>query len=121
MEDILVPLAFFGVIPLSIWAVTHYRFKSRAKMAETVQSLAAAGQPVDPEVIKSMGVPGKRPHSDLRGGLIAVAIGLGFAVLGAAIPEDEAGPMMLAMGSFPIFIGLALIGFWFFVSRKTEA
>lgn len=121
MEDILVPLAFFGVVPFIVWSVTHYRHKSRAKLAETVQSIAASGQPVDPELIKNLGMPGKRAHSDLRGGLIAIAVGLGFAVMGQAIPDPEAGPMMLSLGSFPIFIGLALIGFWFFVSRKTDA
>ena len=120
MEDILVPITFFAIVPFSIWAVSHYRYKARAKIAETLQGLVAAGQTIDPELIKSLGMPAKRPHADLRAGLIAIAIGLGFAVLGNNIAEPDAGPALLSIGAFPIFIGIALIGFWALISRKTD-
>lgn len=118
LEDILVPLGFFAVIPLSIWAVTRYRYLSRAKMADMVQKIAEAGAPLDSDMIKSIGMPQKSPHADLRSGLIAIAIGLGFVAIGAAIPDPEAAPVMAAMGAFPFLIGIALIGFWAFAGRK---
>lgn len=119
LEDILVPLAFFACIPLSIWAVTFYRFKSRARLADAVQKIAESGAQLDPELIKAIGMPGKSAHSDLRGGLIAIAIGISFAIVGLAIPDPEAAPAMTAVGSFPFLIGVALIGFWFFTGRKS--
>lgn len=118
LEDILVPLGFFAVIPLSIWAVTRYRYLSRAKMADMVQSIAQAGVPLDPELIKSISLPKKSRHADLRTGLIAIAIGIAFALVGGSIPDPEAGPVMTAIGAFPSLIGVALIGFWFFTGRK---
>ncbi len=118
MEDILVPIAFFAMPALIVWAVSHYRYKSRAKLSDMVQSLIASGQTVDDKLLKSLTVAQKGPHADLRGGLISIAVGIGFTLMGRAIPEPEAGPIMAAIGSIPILIGLALIGFWFFVGRK---
>lgn len=85
-----------------------------------VKSLAANGQPIDEAMIKSFSLPQRRPHADLRSGIIAFAIGLGFFVFAGAIPDDEGTQIMAALGSFPILIGLALITFWFFVGRKAE-
>lgn len=118
MEDILVPIALFAIIPLTVWAVSYYRYKSRARIAETVQSIAASGQNVDETLIKSFAMPVKRKNSDLRSGMIAIAIGLGLLFSSGVADDSEAQAGLAALSSFPILIGIALLAFWFFVGRK---
>ena len=118
MENILVPIAFFATIPLTVWAVTSFRHKSRARLADMVQAMAASGNPVSEDMIKSLSVNHKKPHNDLRWGLIWIAIGLGTVFFAGAIPEEEGTAMVAAIASFPILIGLVLVAFWALISRK---
>lgn len=121
MEDILVPIALFAIIPFIVWAVSHYRYKTRAKSAEVVEAMIAKGVEVTPEVVKSVGFIPKRTHSDLRNGLILVSIGIAFVIFGNAIPDDEAPKIMSGIAMFPTLIGVALLIFWYAISRKDQA
>ncbi len=120
MEEVLVPIAVFGSIVLGIWTVMHFKTKTKAQNADIITAMVNKGEPVTPEIIRSVGFTPKRRHSDLRTGLILTAIGLAFMILGQMIPEDDAPQIMTGFASFPLLIGFAMIAFWYFISRKED-
>lgn len=118
MEEVLVPIALFAIIPVTIWAVSHYRYKAKVNSGEVVKAMIAKDVEVTPEVIKSVGFVPKRSHVDLRNGMILVATGIAFLLFGGAIPEEEGQAAMSGLAMFPILIGIALLIFWYAISRK---
>ncbi|WP_017931651.1 DUF6249 domain-containing protein [Robiginitomaculum antarcticum] len=120
MEEILVPITLFAIIPVTVWAVSHYRYKTRNRMADVLQQYAVSDKEPPQDLIKAIGLPRRQPHTDLRRGMLAIAIGLAFFIMGSVIPDEEATVIFAGFASFPILIGIALLLFWYFVGRKTE-
>ena len=120
MEGIFAIIGVFGGIPLSIWIILHHRYKTRAKSTELVQAMIANKKDVTPEMVKAIGFSPKRTHADLRTGLIILAFGIALFLFGRVIPEDEAAIVFGGLAMFPIFIAIAFLLFWYFVSRKDE-
>lgn len=118
MQDTLVPIALFAMVPAIIWAVSHYRYKAKEKSAEVVKAMIAKDVEVTPEVIKSIGFVPKRSHVDLRNGMILVAVGIAFLLFGGAIQDEEGQAAMSGLAMFPTLIGIALLIFWYAISRK---
>ena len=54
--------------------------------------------------------------SDLRRGVLLIAFGIAFIVLGTIMPHDEPEAVrgIVAISSFPIILGLAYLGLWRF-------
>jgi hypothetical protein len=121
MEDVLVPIALFAIIPFIIWAVSHYRYKAKVQSSEIIKAMVGKDVVVTPDVVKAVGFTPKRTHTDLRNGMILVAIGLAMIIFGGAVPEDEAQVIFAGMAMFPILIGASLLIFWYAVSRKDNA
>lgn len=119
-EDILVPLAFFAIIPVSIWAVSAYRAKSHKATIGLLETMANKGEPITPDLVKTLGVRRKPKHADLRTGLILIAITLGLFIFAGVIPDDEAPTIITALAAFPGLIGAVFVGLWFFLTRKDE-
>ena len=118
MEDVLVPIVLFATVPVIIWAVSHYRYKARVKSSEVMQAMVNKGDKLTPEIIQSLGVKPQNRHGDLKTGLILVAISLATILFGGVIPEDEAQQVFGGLAMFPLLVGIAYIGFWFFLGRK---
>lgn len=120
MEEILVPLGLFAIVPLIVGVITINRRKASEAMAGVMKEMVAKGEPLTPEVIKSMGVRQRPKHADLRTGLILIAIGIATIFMGGAIPEDEAQAVFGGLAMFPILVGIVLVGLWAFIGRKSE-
>lgn len=118
MEGAIAIIGLFGMIPLIVFLGLFFRHKARSKNVELVQAMLNKDKDVTPEVIRAVGFTGKRSHSDLRTGMILVAIGLATFIFGGMIPEDEAQAAFGGISMFPLFIGTAFLAFWFMVSRK---
>jgi hypothetical protein len=117
MEAILVPLAFFAMIAAIVVLPRYFRSLERQKMADTLRAAIEKGQPLPTEVIEAMssnvrspGLP-PSPQRDLRIGIIWLAVGVGFAAMGAMLSFEEADALypILGVAAFPTFIGLAFI------------
>ncbi|HEY2751149.1 DUF6249 domain-containing protein [Phenylobacterium sp.] len=97
------------------------RSRERIKLLDVILATSQAGQPVSPELIRSL--PGGRevpaPRLDLRRGVILIAIGAALAAIGlctyfgiASERGDGAvawGVAIAAVGAIPISIGIALV------------
>lgn len=120
MEEVLIPIALFVIIPLIIWIVSAYRYKSHATTISLLDTIANKGDPITLDLVRTLGVRRKPKHSDLRLGLILIAIAVATAIFGNMVPEDEAAQIFLGFASFPFLVGVVFVALWFAVSRNTE-
>ena len=120
MSDDLAGVALFAAVPAIVWAVSHYRYKAKVNSGDVVKEMIARDKDVTPEIIKAVGFAPKRTHTDLRNGMILVSVGIAFMLFGNVIPDDEAPQIMRGISMFPTLIGIALLSFWYFVSRKDQ-
>ncbi len=120
MEEILVPLGLFSIIPLTVWAVSANAYKRHKQSMRLLTTMAEKDQTITPDVIKTLGIKQRPKHADLRTGLVLLAIGLALWICGGIIPEEDAQAGFAALSTFPILIGLVFIGLWSFITRKAD-
>jgi hypothetical protein len=125
-------LIFFGAV-LAFFLVPGYlrtrdRERARNALHETLRVAYEKGQAVPPELIEALQTQTDRKvyvpsaERDLRNAIILLAVGGGFAAMGAAIyvgllsivPDEAAisGASTAAVGAIPGFIGLAYLVLW---------
>lgn len=106
VEEVWIPIVFLVVTFASIAVVTYYRHLSKVKKLETVVKLAESGGEVKPEMLEMLGKEvGAGPTSDLRKGLIWIAIGVPI-MLAFLVEQEWVG---VAFGTAPILIGAAYL------------
>jgi len=129
MVEILVPLAFFAIVPGCIWILQKYRAEKHANAMTTLQNLNDKGIEITPDLVQSLGLksaPFYRPHRDLRRGLFLMAIGIAMIILDTQFSSSVANDEVYcafngtALAAFPLLIGLVYIILWVFISRKTD-
>lgn len=121
MEDVLVPLGLFAIIPVIVWSVSRFRHRSFLAKSEVLKSMIDRGETPTTEFIAALGVQPKKRHGDLRVGLILVAISIATILFGGAIPDDEATRIMGGIAMFPLLVGLVYMVMWFAFGRKEDA
>ena len=116
MEDTLVPIFLFASIVAAIWLFSHYNFKKRDTAHQTLRHAVDKGQEVSAELVERMSYINDPVKSDLRRGILLIAFGVAFIVLGTIVPHDEPEAIrgVLGVSSFPIILGLAYLGLWRF-------
>jgi hypothetical protein len=123
MDGILVPISFFAMLA-AIFVLPNY-FKSRERIAlqDTLRAAYQNGQPVPQDVIDAITKGGVKeitihsPVRDIRGGIIWLAIGIGFGCFAWAMSyggdTEEAFWPILGMACIPVTVGLALVAMGF--------
>lgn len=114
MEDVLVPIVLFSILPVCIWLVSLFNYKKRVTAHETVRHAIDSGQSISPELIEKMSLLVDPVRADLRRGVLFIAFGAAFGVLGLAIGDETAIMPMIGVAAFPVFLGLAYLGLWKF-------
>lgn len=114
MEDILVPIVFFGSICLIVYLVSLFNARKRNTVHETLRHLVDKGESLTPEMIERMSLIADPVRKDLRRGVLFIAFGAAFAFLGMMVGTEDAEAVkpMLGVASFPVIIGLAYLGLW---------
>ncbi len=120
MEDILVPLGFFAIVPIIVWTVSSARRKSHEATTKVIKSMVEKGETVTPETVRALGIRPKPKHSDLRTGLILMALAVATILFGGVIDEPEAQKAFGGLAMFPLLIGAVYTGLWAFITRKDE-
>lgn len=123
MEDVLVPIVLFSVLPVCIWLVSLFNYKKRLTAHETVRHAIDSGQTISPELIEKMSLLVDPIRADLRRGVLFIAFGAAFAVLGIMVSfeDSEAVMPMFGVAAFPVFLGLAYLGLWAFGHGRKPA
>ena len=77
MEDILVPLIVFTAVAFCFWCIYYFKNQEKEKIQDTICKAIDAGQQLNPETIKALGVKSvSTPFTDLRKSVLLVALGL---------------------------------------------
>ncbi|WP_341197442.1 DUF6249 domain-containing protein [Hyphomonas chukchiensis] len=123
MEDVLVPIVLFSVLPVCIWLVSLFNYKKRLTTHETVRHAIDSGQTISPELIEKMSLLVDPVRADLRRGVLFIAFGAAFGVLGLMVGQQDGDAIMPMIGvaSFPVFLGLAYLGLWAFGHGRKPA
>jgi len=123
MEDVVVPIVVFLTPAVIVLIVSYFNSRKRQTIHETLRHAIDKGQALSPDLLEKMSLVTDPIRADLRRGVLFLAFGGAFTVLGALIGMEEAeaiGPM-LGVAAFPIFMGIAYIGLWAFGRGKGEA
>jgi hypothetical protein len=124
--EILIPLGFFAMIAAIVLVPSWYKSRDRQDMQQTVRHSLDKGQALPPELVEALARAARgriaTAHTDLRTGVIWLAIAAGIATFGWAISfeEHEAINVGLGIAAIPGFIGLAFVILSFFNKTKAE-
>ena len=116
MDEILVPIFLFAAVVAIMWLFSHYNYKKRLTAHETLRLAVEKGQEVSPELVERMSYLNDPVKSDLRRGILLIAFGVAFILVGLIMPSDEPEAVrgVVAISSFPVVLGLAYLGLWRF-------
>jgi len=116
--DELVPIFLFltigGVISLNF----YFRYRTRQNIQTTIRAAIEQGQQLTPEVLEGLTDSLSSKFGDLRRGVISLFIGLGIFAFGLLLGEEEAKAPLTAIAAFPVLIGIAYLGLWFFLKKR---
>jgi len=118
MSDEIAGVVLFAAVPAIVWAISHYRHKSQKDAAQVLTAMVDKGEPLSPEIIRALGVRGRRPHADLRTGAILIAVALATFIFAGIVPEQEGKDAVAALAMFPLLVGAVFVGLWAFIGRK---
>lgn len=123
MEDVMVPIVLFLTPAVIVLIVSYFNSRKRTTIHETLRYAIDKGQTLSPDLLEKMSLVTDPIRADLRRGVLFLAFGAAFAVLGTLIGMEEAEAVrpMLGVAAFPIFMGIAYIGLWAFSRGKSEA
>ena len=114
--ELLIPISMFFAIVLVVWIVVAFRFKTQQNIQATYRAAIERGQELTPELLDRLGE--SRPKNrDLRRGIVLVGLGLGLAVFGLALGEEDAVRPLIAIGALPLLVGVAYLGLWKFTAK----
>lgn len=117
MED-LIPIVLFITIG-AVFALAFYlKYRTRHDVQNTVRAAIDRGESLSPELIETLSVSISSPFSDLRKGVISLALGAGGMCFAVLLGEEDATGPIMAMSAFPILLGIAYLGLWYFIGRK---
>jgi hypothetical protein len=122
-EEVFVPAILFGSIVGIVWLVSHFNFKKRSTVHETLRHAIDQGQVLSDDMMVRLSLANDPVRADLRRGVLFIAAGLAFAFLGTMVgmEEGEAIRPMLGVAAFPVFLGLAYLGLWASARHERKA
>jgi hypothetical protein len=112
MIEEMIPIVLFTAIALVLVLFYYFKYLGRKEMQRTVRIALERGQDLSPELLDRLGEPQKSAFGDLRRGLIAIAIAVGFGGFGLVLGEEDAVRPLLAVSMLPLFIGFAYLILW---------
>jgi hypothetical protein len=124
--EVIVPLAFFTMVAAIVLVPGWLKSRDRQDMQQTVRHALDKGQALPAELVEALARAARgriaTAHTDLRTGVIWLAIAAGIATFGWAVgfEEHEAVGPMLGIAAIPGFIGLAFVLLSFFNKTKAD-
>jgi hypothetical protein len=93
-----------------------FRYRTRGDMQQTIRTAIDRGQELSPEIIDRLGHPVAPKDRDLRLALLWLALAIGLALCGWAVPDPTGNALRgcLAGAAFPFCIGVAYLILWRF-------
>jgi hypothetical protein len=120
-----VPLLALCIPIFAIVMRSLERMRRNNNLHATLRHLSERGTPIPPELLEAAirdQTPSQKPWtnaSQLRAGIINVAIGLGLMLLFAAMRPDE--DWLWVIGAIPAMIGLGFLLIWRIETRQQRS
>jgi hypothetical protein len=102
MIAVIVMLVSFGLPVALVSVILYYKHLKLKLTHETISRLVEKGLPVPSQLLE----PPRRGHSEMRGGLVLLAMGIALAIFF----WDRGGPW--SIGLIPGLMGVALLVAW---------
>jgi len=112
MIEEFIPIAVFIAFVLTVLVVSYFKYKSPLVVHETIRLALEKGNELSPELLDQIATPKQAKASDLRRGVVSLAIGIAFAVFGFILGEEDAVRPMIAVGMFPAIVGIGYLILW---------
>ena len=116
--DEFIPIVLFLTIGGTFALAFYFKYKTRHDVQHTVRTAIERGDPLSPEIIETLAASLTSPYADLRRGVISLALGAGIYLFAILIGEPDVVGPLTGIAMFPILVGLAYLGLWFFVGRR---
>lgn len=114
----LIPIVLFLTIG-GVFALAFYlKYRTRHDVQNTVRAAIERGESLSPELIETLATSISSPYADLRKGVISLALGAAGMSFAALIGEEDAMGPIMALSTFPILVGIAYLGLWYFIGRS---
>ena len=110
-----VPLGSFAMVVGIVWLGVGLKLKRNKMLHETIRLMIDKGQPIPPELLQPQELA-SRPRSDLRTGLVMIAVGIGLSLLLISLHDLPRG--IAAVGVIPFLMGVAFLIAWKIESNK---
>ena len=110
--EILVPLGLFLLIGTIVFMVVYFRFRRQQDLQLTLRESLSSGQSLSPESIEQLVAAMNPAKSDLRRGMLWVAVALGAFVFSFVIHDDEVVGPLAGIAAIPFFVGVAYLILW---------
>ena len=120
-EEILIPISLFIAGVLIVFLIMYFKAKTRAGVQKTIRLALEKGNELTPELLDRLAAPKQSQSSDLRRGVIALSIGIGFAIFGTVIGEPDAVRPLIGVGMFPAIIGIGYLILWKTSDREQKS
>lgn len=120
MTEETIPIVMFLGLTIIFVALFWFRFRARSEMQQTFRMALDKGQELTPDIIDRLGQPKDSKYKDLRLGAIWMALAIGLALCGLAVPDATGDALRgcLAGAAFPFAIGAAYLLLYRFTSRE---
>jgi hypothetical protein len=110
--EFLVPMTLFIAIAATFCMKYYFTHRTRRDAQATVRAAIERGEALTPELLDRLVQAPAPKRSDLRRGVVLVALGIGLGAFGFLLGEPDAMRPMLAIGLVPVLLGLAYLVLW---------
>lgn len=123
--EVIVPLGLFAAVAAMVLVPAWLKSRDRRDMQQTVRHALDKGEALPAELVEAIAKASRgriaTAHTDLRAGVIWLAVAAGVATFGWMIgfEDQEAVYLMVGLAAVPGFLGLAFVILSFF--NKTRA
>lgn len=112
--DALVPFIVFTSLVVSLALVLRYKYRIKADLLRSIETIAKDTQALTPEVIKELARQHLSSGSDLKKGVLLMAVALGIWGFSVCVDFPQRGNMDLndglyGLGCFPFLVGLGFL------------
>lgn len=118
MSEMMVPIVLFITIGTVIVLAYYLKYRGRQDIQTTVRAAIERGESLSPELIETLAMSLSSPYADLRKGVISMALGAAGIAFAALLGKENATGPLMAISAFPIMVGVAYLGLWFFIGRN---
>lgn len=120
MAEEIIPVVMFIVMGFVLALFFYYRYRGRVEVQSTIRLALEKGNELTPELLDRMAESkgGSSKERDLRRGMVSMGIGTACALFGFILGEDDAVRPLIAIGMFPLLVGIAYLVLWYLARRE---